>query len=67
MKGKTVAVVHRSVVNPKTGIVNVVPARQDNQTIVAVYMDDTVLTQSGDVWQVKPSHHYKGAEFVTVR
>lgn len=67
MKGKIVAVVHQSVINPKTGLVSVLAARQKNQEIKMVYGDGRVKTSSGDVWKIKPSAMYKGAEFVTIQ
>lgn len=66
MKGKIVAVVHRSTVNPKTGRASLYAAKQQNKAIEAVYHDGSVRVSSGDVWKIKPSSAYKGAEFVTV-
>lgn len=35
------------------------------ETIKAIYLDGSVMTQSGDVWEVKPSGE-KGAQWETV-
>jgi len=66
MKGKIVAVVHRSVTNPKNGLASLAPAKQQNRTISEVYMDGSIRDHVGEVWNIKPSNMYKGAEFVTV-
>ena len=55
-----------ALINPKTGIASVHPARQINQRIEEIYSDGRVRTSSGDVWKVKPSPSYEGAQFVTV-
>lgn len=64
--GKIVAVIHRSVFNEKKGKVEIVPARQLNQEIVAEYHDGRVRTISGDVWNVASSGIHKGADFVSL-
>ena len=65
MKNQTVAVVHQSIKN-RQGQAYITAAKQLNQEIVEVYSDGSIQTSSGDVWKVKPTTAYKGAQYVTI-
>lgn len=63
--GQSVLVTRRSVINVKTGLAKLVPAKPAIYKIASVYSSGRVMTTSGDVWSVQP-YGGKEAEFKTV-
>ena len=63
-----ITVVHRSSVDPKSGLANIVPAKPHTTIITKVYDGgDTVQVKSGDVWKVRLSFAYPESDWVTVK
>lgn len=64
--GKTVAVIHKSIINPKTGQAMITAATPLYQQITAEFLDKSIKTSSGDTWKIKKTTQYKDAEYVSV-
>lgn len=49
-----VLVKHQSKLNPRTGLVNLVPASREIREVIKQYPDGRVCDHVGEIWGVKP-------------